>query len=380
MGATGRPHALTESVMRLPLWPMFVLLLLAGMPPGARAAAAAPAPFEHVFIIVLENQLYDTTFGAASAAPYLAHELPAKGALLRQYYAIGHLSLGNYIALISGQAPNKATQHDCTVFSEFVASGPLDAAGQLPGEGCVYPPQVRTVADQLTAAGRSWKGYMEDMGKDPRREAASCAHAKIGSEDPTRRATARDQYAAKHNPFVYFHSIIDDRARCQRHVVNLKVLDRDLRQLATTPNYSFIAPNLCHDGHDAPCKNGEPGGLVSVDHFLRQWIPRIMASAAYRRGGLIIITFDEATMADTSGCCAARPLPGGPPPGIDGPGGGRIGAVLLSPRIKPGTVSDVPYNHYALLRWVEDNFGLDHLGYAGADGLAGFGADVFGPH
>lgn len=357
-------------------------MLLAAVALGSASPRAQPAtapPIGHVFIIVLENQLYDTTFGAASKAPYLAHELPGKGALLRQYYGIGHMSLGNYLALVSGQAPNKATQHDCTIFSEFVASGEPDAYGQLPGEGCVYPASVRTVADQLEDAGFTWKGYMEDMGKDRRREAATCAHVPIGSKDHTGRATAKDQYAAKHNPFVYFHSIIDDRPRCDRHVVNLNVLDRDLRRLATTPNYSFISPSLCHDGHDAPCRNGEPGGLVSADRFLRHWIPRIMASPAYRQGGLIIITFDEATMADATGCCGAQPLPGGPPAGINGPGGGRIGAVLLSPHITPGTVSDVPYNHYSLLRWVEDNFGLDHLGQASAAGLATFGDDVFGP-
>jgi hypothetical protein len=62
---------------------------------------------------------------------------------------------------------------------------------------------------------------------------------------------------------------------------------------------------------------------------------------------------------------------------VNGPGGGRTGAVLLSRFIKPGTVSKVPYNHYSLLRSVEDVFGLPHLGYAGRAGLASFGRDVF---
>lgn len=360
-------------------WTFSVLCLLAA---GIGHAQSPPATtstpkIAHVFIIVLENQLFETSFGKDSPAPFLAHELPAKGALLRQYYGTAHLSLPNYIAMISGQAPNKATQADCTVFSEFVASGPLDDDGQLPGEGCVYPASVHTIADQLDEAGKSWKGYMEDMGKDPARAAASCGHSPVGAPERTRHATARDQYVAKHNPFVYFHSIIDDRARCNRRVVNLKALDRDLRRIDTTPNYSFITPNLCHDGHDAPCRNGEPGGLVSVDKFLRHWVPRIMAAPAWKQGGLIVITFDEATMADKSACCGEKGLPGGPPAGIHGPGGGRIGAVLLSRHIKPGTVSDLPYNHYSLLRWSEDSFDLPYLGHAGAKDLAGFGADVF---
>jgi len=358
-----------------------VSALIACLAPLHAQEPATPAPkIDHVFVIMLENQLFETTFGKDSEAPYLAQELPARGALLRQYFGIGHMSLDNYLAMISGQAPNKATQGDCTVFSEFVASGPMDANGQLPGEGCVYPASVKTLADQLEAAGKTWKGYMEDMGKDPSREDATCGHSPIGEKERTGRATPKDQYAAKHDPFVYFHSIIDDQARCRKHVVNLHALDRDLRKLETTPNYAYISPNLCHDGHDAPCKNGEPGGLVSADKFLRQWVPRIMASAAYKQGGLIIVTFDEATMADKTACCGELPLPGGPQPGIDGPGGGRIGAVLLSPHIAPGTVSDLPYNHYSLLRWTEDNFGLDHLGYAGMPGLMTFGSDVFGVH
>jgi hypothetical protein len=90
----------------------------------------------------------------------------------------------------------------------------------------------------------------------------------------------------------------------------------------------------------------------------------------------LIITFDEGL--DPSACCGELPLPGQRhPPGYNGPGGGRIGAVVLSHRVKPGTVSDVPYNHYALLRWVEDLFGLDHLGYAAGAGLGTFGSDVF---
>jgi hypothetical protein len=62
---------------------------------------------------------------------------------------------------------------------------------------------------------------------------------------------------------------------------------------------------------------------------------------------------------------------------VNGPGGGRTGAVLLSRFIKPGTVSNVPYNHYSLLRSVEDVFGVRHLGYAGQSGLVSFGRDVF---
>ncbi|HEX7942389.1 MAG TPA: alkaline phosphatase family protein, partial [Gemmatimonadaceae bacterium] len=90
-----------------------------------------------------------------------------------------------------------------------------------------------------------------------------------------------------------------------------------------------------------------------------------------------IVTFDEALSIDASACCNERSGPNTSRAGINGPGGGRTGAVLLSPFIKPGTVSDAPYNHYAMLRSVEDIFGLPYLGYAGQAGLASFGGDVY---
>jgi phosphatidylinositol-3-phosphatase len=354
---------------------------------GVRASVAAPAPaalppIRHVFVLMLENQSYHVTFGAATPAPYLAQTLAARGALLTQYYSIGHASLGNYIALISGQAPNDATQLDCPMFVDFRPSAPrLDAHGQLLGSGCVYPPIVSTLPDQLEAAGLTWRGYMEDMGKDPARESAVCGHVPIGQPDTTQIAQVRDQYAARHNPFVYFHTIIDNRRRCAAGVVNLERLAADLAAIATTANYTFITPNLCDDGHDVHCVDGRRGGLTAIDTFLEKWVPLIERSAAYRADGMLIITFDESAGSGPEGssaCCGERALPGALyAPGFGGPGGGRIGAVVLSPFVRPGTVSAVPYNHYALLRTVEAIFGLGYLGYAAEPNLRVFGADVF---
>ena len=104
-------------------------------------------------------------------------------------------------------------------------------------------------------------------------------------------------------------------------------------------------------------------------------MPKILAAPAFKRDGLLVITFDEGTANDA--CCGEQPLPDGPQPGRFGPGGGRIGTVLISPRIKPGTVSTQDYNHYSLLRSIEDLFGLPHLGYAAAPQLRGFGKDVY---
>ena len=369
-------------------------------------ARAAPR-IGHVFILVLENEGYHHTFGRASPATYLNH-LRSQGALASNYFATSHFSLGNYIALISGQAPNPATEYDCPQFTEFVSTG-FTADGQAIGSGCVYPASVPTIAGQLEAAALSWKAYMEDMGNIPGRESAACGHPQIGTVDGTQVAAVGDQYAARHDPFVYFHSVIDAPS-CAQHVVTLGSLGPDLKAIATTPNYAFITPNLCHDGHDgghgSKCVDGEPGGLESADRFLRALVPQILSSQAFRRDGLLIITFDESdieddydassnairvTGGDAAACCDEQPGPNLAAyradaaiartaingPGLIGPGGGRIGAVMLSPFIKPGTLSRVPYNHYALLRSVEDMFGLAHLGYAGQAGLAPFGTDIF---
>src|SRR5205814_5768954 len=133
-------------------------------------------------------------------------------------------------------------------------------------------------------------------------------------------AKVGDQYAARHNPFVYFHSLIDDDARCQSHVVDLSQLDKDLARPKTTPQFSFITPNLCHDGHDSPCVDGQPGGLVSADAFLQAWVPRIESSPAYAEGGMIVITFDEAESSDASACCNEQPGPNTTNPGGLTPG------------------------------------------------------------
>jgi hypothetical protein len=343
---------------------------------AAPGTAAAAPPIKHVFVIVLENQGFDETFGPGSKAPYLSTQLTQQGQLLTQYYGIAHFSLSNYVAMVSGQAANPQTQADCQWYTEF-QPGAQGSDGQAIGQGCVYPAWAQTIADQLAAKGLTWKGYMEDMGNSPSAP-ATCRHPALWTRDTTQNARLGDQYAAKHNPFVYFHSLLDSGA-CNANDVPLDRLPTDLASASTTPNYVFITPNLCNDGHDSPCVDGSPGGLVSADAFLKQWIPQIETSPAFAEGGLIVITFDEAESSDASACCNEQPGPNTPNPGglTLGPGGGRTGAVLISPFIKPGSQNATPYNHYALLRSMEDIFGLQYLGYAGQTGLQGFGPDVY---
>ncbi|HTR69431.1 MAG TPA: alkaline phosphatase family protein [Mycobacteriales bacterium] len=371
------------------------LTILALLPAGAPAAGFQLPPVRHVFVIMLENENYATTFGDPSADPYLATTLPQQGALLNGYYATGHESNDNYISIVSGQPPNPQNQADCQIFDDFIGTD-LGSSGVQSGTGCVYPANVQNIGTQLSAAGLNWKAYQEDMGNDPNRETAACGHPALNSQDGTQGAVTGDGYATRHDPFVYFHSVIDNQTYCDDHVVALGTsagtmppaalagetgLATDLKKVSTTPAFSFITPNLCDDGHDYPCTN-QPGGssaLADIDTFLQTWVPRITNSPAFKKDGLLEITFDESDgpQSDASACCGEQPGPGDSPlPGISGPGGGLVGAVLLSPFIAPGTVSATPYNHYSSLASWETLLGQPRLADATAV-PATFGSDIF---
>ena len=381
-----RRLAATATAAVLPLSLAWAGLATAG------AAGTAHQPFhlpaiKHVWVIELENEGYGQSFGAPAADPYLAVTLRHEGALLKNYFAVGHDSLDNYIAQVTGQAPDHATQNDCGVWTRFeptnVVAKPFH---QLVGDGCVYPASVPTLGNQMSAAGLTWTAYLQDMGNQPARDhttmtkqGPACGHAVIGKTDDTEGATAADQFAARHEGFMYFESVIGNRAYCDAHVLSFQPLLKDLSKASTTPDFSWLSPNLCMDGHDAPCADGDPGGLTEINAFLQIWVPQIMRSPAYKNG-VIMITFDEGSTSQA--CCGETPgkspsHPNAPEPGMSGPGGGRVGAVLLSPFIKPGTVSTVDYNHYSMLRSIEDIFGLSHLGDAAMPQVKPFGSDVY---
>jgi hypothetical protein len=318
------PRRLNRFVRACALFAVCVLLASPAVPTALDAQPAATLPpIKHVFTIILENQSFSNTFGPGMPAPYLAKAVAGKGALLQQYYGTSHFSLGNYLSLISGQAVTRANQDDCDTSSDYpelsVNYSDIQVKGMAPydqvmGDGCIYPKATQTIADQLMAHGLTWHGYMEDLGNDPTRETVTCGqpingvgspdNAQLAQVPPDYKAGGRrpvtDQYAAKHNPFVYFHSLIDGGA-CAQNVGALGTpqhspLVEALKSIATTPNYVFITPNLCDDGHDIPCK--APGSQVGVhayepeDAFLQKWVPIIVRSPAFQQDGLLIVTFD----------------------------------------------------------------------------------------
>ncbi len=351
----------------------------------AASAPAAPAtrlpPLRHVFVIMLSDAAYAQSFGPASAAPYLARTLERQGLLLPRYDAVAHQQLANEIALVSGQGPTAETAANCPTYAAISPATPA-AEEQVLGAGCLYPPATQTLAGQLAAKSLRWRAYIEGTDEGAPTPPA-CAHPAPGAADPTASPPAAgESYATFSDPFVYFQSVTGSPA-CASQVVGLAQLSGDLASASRTPNFSYIAPDLCHDGSPVPCRPGSPAGLAAAGSFLSRVVPRITGSPAYKHDGLLVITTDEAPtsgeFADSSACCEQPQFPNlpAPPAGLSPRGGGNVGALLLSPYIKGGTTSEEPYNHFSLLRTVEDLFGLAHLGYAALPKVAPLEPGVF---
>lgn len=296
----------------------------AAAPPTAVTRAAVPAgAINHVLVIDLENEGFATTFGPSSPATYLNGTLLKQGQLVQNYYGIGHASLDNYIAQVSGQAPTEETSADCLTspvndptlngsYTDVLPGTPdpdqTTYPGQVDGQGCIYPAAVPTIAGQLDAANppdptthvAAWRQYAEDMGNQPTgREQGSpdplggldCAHPAVNGVDNTNSAVPAggghpaDQYATRHTGFAYFHAIIDNKAECNANFVPLgaaKVgtpstvggvtlpdtfhghLANDLSVEATTPKFGFVTPNLCDDGHDSTCAGPNTEGQTGA--------------------------------------------------------------------------------------------------------------------
>jgi phospholipase C len=388
----GRGKATARAVLA------FAALMLTLAPAAGAAASAGLPPIRHVFLIVLENKDYSQAFQLYSGSdPYLSQTLPSMGALIPYYFGTGHASADNYISMISGQPPTADTKADCVPAGPGNEVGPAsDSYGVAQTNGCWYPAKFQTVADQLARAGLTWRGYVEGM-------QGNCSSAGIPG----------GKYAEKHNPFPYFGSLLDS-GQCAANDVPLyppadtgqavagSSLATDLQSVASTPNFSLIAPNLCNDGHD-DCTNSSSAPespqqiqdeLAQIDAFLHKWVPAILASPAYKQDGMLVIASDEGGISPTgaSSCCSEPTTdPDGTPPGGEGgsgvyspgPGGGQVGAVALSPYVTPGTQSDRCYNHYSFLHTVEDLFGLPYLAEAAKDnsnqpgGVMSFGGDIF---
>lgn len=305
--------------------------------------AAPPATnIKHVFVITLQGRGFDATFGTGSPATYLNGELRPKGTLLTQFSSLGKADVADRLAFIGGQPPNASTKANCTTYKDIPPTAEVSDEGVVSTDGCIYPNTVLSLGDQLTSNRLTWQSYAEDHEKGPGGASATCRRPFAGDPDDTQVPRPGDAYAAKNNPFVYFHSLLD-LSGCDADVGPLTKLDADLADPKMTPNLAYLAPSLCHDGSEAAGCDG-PTGLAGADGFLQTWVPKILASKAYQEAGLLVITF------------------AGGPAGDDAPS--RNGTLLLSRYAQAGGNDDTKYDPYGLLRSVEDLFGLKALAKA----------------
>jgi len=231
-------------------------------------------------------------------APYI-NSLAHHYALATNYHALAHPSLPNYLALIGGSS--FGVQSDCT--------------------DC--PVSAPNLVDQLEAHGISWKAYMEDM------------------PSPCFLGQGFMKYAKKHDPFLYFTDITRTPARCDK-VVPLTELSADLGNHAL-PQFAFITPNLCHDMHDCGPNQG--------DTFLSQLLPTILPQLG--PSGVLFMTWDEGHPGSSTipgaACCPAAQ-------------GGQVVTIAAGPAAGQGVTVGTAYDHYSLLRTIEDAWGLERLG------------------
>lgn len=252
--------------------------------------------FEHIVVILLENREFDTVIGN-SQAPNI-NRLAKQYTLLTQHYAIRHPSLPNYIALIGGDT--FGIQTNCT--SCFI--------------------DAPNLADQIEAAGLTWKTYQEHM-------PSPCF---VGD-------TLR--YFQKHNPFIYFNDIRLDATRCKQMDVPLTQLDTDIAA-GNPPNLIWIEPDICNSAHDCDLATGDAWAGAMVDKF--RSFPGFMDNS------LIILSFEEGQGDHT--CCGLTT------------GGGRVPTVFISNLVKNSFEDATQYTHYSILRMIETAWGLPLLGHA----------------
>jgi hypothetical protein len=320
-------------------------LLVVGVVGGSSSASTSkPAVprFSHVVYVVLENEDAADTFEALPNLKALAK----KGVYLPNFWAEGHASLDNYEAMFAGVEPTTQGKADC--------------AG-MPYGTCIFPASVPTLATLLDAKRLPWKVYSEGM--TGAALGGNCLHAQDRNLPDFYQGPLANGYATRHNPAPWFDSILSkgtNESYCKAHSVDLTELWKD-SAAGKLPTWSFVEPDTCHDGHDTQSLGGctldpegptYPSGTAAIEAWLPGFVQKLTTSKSWDANSLLVITFDEASATDTSGCVACH----------DTSAGGRIGTVLISPLLaKKGSVSSWHGDHYSLLRTWETAWGLPTL-------------------
>jgi phosphatidylinositol-3-phosphatase len=322
---------------------------------GVLAHDADSSTLNHVFVIMLENHSEANVIGDTTNAPFI-NQLAATYGQATNYYGVTHPSLPNYIAALSGSNWFVQTDDASLTFNHT------------------------NLVDQLESHGKSWAAYMEAMP----------ANDKLVHNWP---ADNNALYANKHNPFVLFDDIRNNPARMAK-VKPYSSFASDLAH-GKVANFVWISPDQCNDMHggvyspvpgypETPCpygtttpQNAADAQLIeNADNFVKTAVTEIMHSRAWTGNSVIFVLTDEndytfnaaaGGYANADGCCDSPILPAADPRvGAAWPGGtyggGLIPSIVIARHGVRHYVSNKPYNHYSLLRTIEEAW---HLGYLG---------------
>ena len=316
-------------------------------------------PVTHVWLITLGRGTFGQAESDPTLYPYLEKTLAPQGTLLTHYTLVARSGLANDVALLSGQAPNSATEAGCATYAAVEPPTVSSAENLASGTGCVYPSVVQTLPNELATAGVAWRAYAQDMASTAAGSTKTCVHPALGEASPSSAPATGTDYVVARDPFVYFDSLLES-GMCASNVVDLTQFGPELANPASAPGFSWIIPGACDDGASAPCETSAGPGEAPADTFVRGVVEPIMATSEYQSHGLIAITFDSAPAALES---ASGHTP--------------VGALLLSPFVHHGADVAQQYDSYSLLKNIARAFGVPPLGHAADRGLAEFGSKVY---
>jgi len=287
---------------------------------GRSAATSGVPSYQHIFMIVMENHSYDQIIGNPSA-PNLNHMATAYG-LATNYYGVTHPSEPNYVATIGGD------------YFGIQDDAPFSSTAN----GVNHTIDGPSLASQLDDTSLSWKTYQQGLPYP----------GYYGTQYPTSGAAL---YASKHNPFLNFASVQKSPAELQKIVPDTAITP-DLSSVATTPTFSYIAPDQCHDMHGTSACGDDTTLIKDGDAYVAHLVDQIQRAPVWSTGNTaIVITWDENDFSSSgvTGCCDANP------------GGGHVATIVITNHGPRGLQDGTSYNHYSLLQTIEDAFGLPCL-------------------
>jgi phosphatidylinositol-3-phosphatase len=298
--------------------------------------------YQHIVEIMMENTSFSTIIGNP-LAPNL-NALASKYGLATDYFGVTHPSEPNYVANIGGSFFGIQDDNNFYCTPALANSDPTCAGTTV--DHTISGPSL---ADQLTSAHLTWKGYFQNLPPIPPTGPVMIGPNANGPYVFKWPSSANALYASKHNPFVNFTGTQGDVA----NMVPDTQLGADLAT-GDLPNFSYVVPDQCHDMHGTGgC--GDTNTLISTgDAYVATLVSEIMHSRVWDQGtNAIVVTWDEDDFGDQgqpgTGCCGADP------------GGGHVVTIVITNRSHRHVADNTPYNHYSLLRSTEDAFGLPCL-------------------